>query len=214
MKFIRTWGWLFGLIATVAAAGIYVYSVQTLTSLATDVLSPANSRSETALTLDTKIYALARTTRELRTEVRASFIKKSTLVRVFEDLENIRKSTGVSLKVLGISESAPAPRKRVRKNNVVEDDAPSEQKVASSEEDVPALPQPKGLGSVTVSLEVRGSRTAVIDTIRLIEMLPVIGNLQSVSVRTRDSGREGAEEWIGNASLYLPTLAESSEEKK
>jgi hypothetical protein len=194
MKFIRTWGWLFGLIATVAAAGIYVYSVQTLTSLATDVLSPANSRSETALTLDTKIYALARTTRELRTEVRASFIKKSTLVRVFEDLENIRKSTGVSLKVLGISESAPAPRKRVRKNNVVEDDAPSEQKVASSEEDVPALPQPKGLGSVTVSLEVRGSRTAVIDTIRLIEMLPVIGNLQSVSVRTRDSGREGAEE--------------------
>ncbi len=214
MKFIRTWGWIFGLIATVAAAGIYVYSVKTLTSMATDVLSPANSRSETALTLDTKIYALARTTRELRTEIRASFIKKSTLVRVFEYLENIRKTTGVSLKVLGISESAPAPRKRVRKNSVAEDDAPTEQKAVTSEDDVPALPQPKGLGSVTVSLEVRGSRAAVIDTIRLVEMLPVVGNLQSVSVRTRDSGREGEEEWVGNVSLYLPTLSELSEEKK
>lgn len=213
MKMIRTWGWVFGLIATVVSVGVYVYSVQILTSMATDVLSPANSRSETALTFDTKIYALARTTREQRENIRALFVTKPTLVRVFEHIENIRKATDTSIKVLGISESAPAPKKRTRKNTVVED-GDEEKKAVTEEEGAPQLPQPKGLGSVSISLEVRGSREKVIDVMRLLEMLPVVVSLESVSVRSRDTGRAAENEWIGNVSVYLPTLASEDNQNK
>ena len=213
MKIIRTWGWVFGLIATQDSAGVYVYSVRTLTSMATDVLSPANSRSETALTFDTKIYALARTTRAQRDDIRALFVKKSTLVRVFEHIELIRKATDTSIKVLGISESAPAPKKRTRKNTVVEDED-GEKKPVADEEAAPQLPQPKGLGSVSISLEVRGSREKVIDVMRLLEMLPVVVSLESVSVRTRDTGRAAETEWIGNVNVYLPTLTDEESQNK
>ncbi len=211
MKFIRTWGWVFGLVATVVSVGVYAYSIRALTSIATDVLSPANSRSETALTLDTKIYTLARTTREQRESIRAFFIQKSTLVRVFEYIEQIRKQTGAAIKVLGISESAPKAQKRVRKNTVVEDEG--EERPVVTEDQVPVIPEPKGLGSVVVSLEVRGTHDVVMRLIELLELLPVVSNIQSVSVRTRDSGREGSNEWVGNVSLFLPTLSEPEEKK-
>ncbi len=207
MKFIRTWGWAIGLLATVFAVGAYVYSVQTLTSLATDALSPANSRSDTALTMDTKIYALARKTREQRSAIRDFFIKKSTLVHVFDYTEQIRKRTGASIKVLGISESAPQPRKRSRKSS----DEGEQPDVASEEV---SLPQPRGLASVSVSLEIRGDKVALIDTIRLLEMLPAVSNLQSVSIRTRDSGTQGVQEWVGNVTLFLPTLPDVTQEEE
>lgn len=213
MNLIRTWGWVFGLIATVMAVGLYAYSVRALTSAATDVLSPANSRSETALTLDTKIYALARTTREQREKIRGLFVKKATLVRVFEHIEEIRKATDTSIKVLGISESAPAPKKRIRKNAVV-DDEDVEQKAATTDEGQPALPQPKGLGSVSVSLEVRGNREKVIDVMRLLETLPVVVSLESAAIRTRDSGRAGENEWVANVNVFLPTLTDEEKENK
>ncbi len=208
MNFIRTWGWAIGLLATVIAIGVYVYSVRTLTSLATDVLSPASSRSETALTIDTKIYALARKTREQRVAIREFFIKKSTLVHVFDYIEQIRKRTGTAIRVLGISESAPQPRKRSRKSS----DEDEEQTTTTTEE--AALPQPRGLASVSVSLEIRGEKTSLIDTIRLLEMLPAVSNLQSVSIRTRDSGNQGAEEWVGNVTLFLPTLPDEVVEEE
>lgn len=209
MNFIRTWGWVFGLLATLVAVGVYYYSVRTLTSLATDALSAANSRSDTALVMDAKVYALARITRTQRESVRNFFIKKSTLVDVFEYIEQIRKRTGTTIRVLGISESSPQQKKRSRRSS--EEDG-EEKKETKPEEQ--AIPQPKGLASVSVSLEIRGARAALIDAITLLEMLPTVSNLESVSIRTKDAGSGSAEEWVGNATLFLPTLPEEDSEEQ
>lgn len=208
MNTIRTWGWLIGVVLTLVCVSVYAFSIRALTTHATNIFSPANSRNETALIMDTKVYALARTTREQREAIRSAFVGKSTLVHVFDDIEQIRKRTGTSIKVLGITESAPQTKKRSRRS------ADEEGTTPSGGSEVSSLPQPKGLASVSVSLELRGSQDSLIQTIKLLEQLPVLSNAESVSLRTRDAGTNASSEWVSNVVVFLPTLTERGGSKE
>ena len=182
-----------------------------LTSRALDVFSQSTSRNDAALMVDSKVYALARNTKEQRQLVRNFFIRKSTLVRVFDDIERIRTRTGVDIKVMNISESVPQqPRRRAPKGPDDDPDEPAPAPVA----EVPQLPQPKGIASITIALELRGKQESLIDTIRLLELLPAVSNLQSVSLRARTADGPGSGEWVSSVLVFIPTLPETVSTRK
>jgi hypothetical protein len=179
--------------------------VYVLTSLTSDALSPASVRNEIALSTNTKVFALARTTRDIREELHSFYITKASVVRLFDYIEQVHKVSGVKLKVQGISETAEARQNRAARS---QDDDEDEPKSANAETAGPQKIEPKGLSSVIVQVELEGEKQKIFRTIEILESLPIISSVTSVSMRRRGSAEAGSDEWLANLSLTAPALPE------
>jgi hypothetical protein len=199
-KLIAKHGLIVGALLSVISFGLYGYAIHTLISIATDVISPAYMRGDTALMTDVRVFDLMRKTKEQQQSLQSQYLSSDSVVSLFDSVEHIRKRTGASVLVNSISEQLPQKAQRVRSSD--DEDASPASAAA------PASQDPKGLGSVSLVLEIRGSKEQVHNTIRLLDSLPLVSYMNSFSLRSERPTDGSKEErlWVGNGTIFVATL--------